>query len=174
MEKLKFRIEQIAIFLPRSSHIGIAKDLLGLAGMDDWSQDEVVAVGKVFDAKYDGDNEGLLQFNYDSKIELELLHYIGGNNWMMSEREPCISHFGMHCSEEELEEWKKLFAGRSISIVQEVFTESHTNPVIKGKRKYHYTIFGTRQWIGVDLKFIVRIDLPQAEEGVNPAPPQGV
>jgi hypothetical protein len=30
--------------------------------------------------------------------------------------------------------------------------------VIAGKRNYHYTIFATRHILGVDLKFIVRMD----------------
>ena len=43
-------------------------------------------------------------------------------------------------------------------MAQEVFTESHTNPVIAGKRSYNYVIFDTREILGVDLKFIVRIN----------------
>jgi hypothetical protein len=33
---------------------------------------------------------------------------------------------------------------------------SHTNPVISGKRWYNYVIFDTKEILGVDLKFIVR------------------
>ena len=47
---------------------------------------------------------------------------------------------------------------RGIKVAQEVFTKSHTNPVIAGKRKYNYVIFDTKEILGVDLKFIVRIN----------------
>jgi hypothetical protein len=41
-------------------------------------------------------------------------------------------------------------------VAQEVLTQSHTNPVISGKRWYNYVIFDTKDILGVDLKFIVR------------------
>ena len=50
------------------------------------------------------------------------------------------------------------FANRDIEVAQEVFTDSHTNPVIAGKRSYNYVIFDTKNILGVDLKFIVRIN----------------
>ena len=43
-------------------------------------------------------------------------------------------------------------------MAQEVMTESHTNPVIAGKRTYNYVIFDTKEILGVDVKFIVRIN----------------
>ena len=69
-----------------------------------------------------------------------------------------ISHLGMHCTADELLNWRDFFDERGIKVAQEVFTKSHTNPVIAGKRKYNYVIFDTKEILGVDLKFIVRIN----------------
>jgi hypothetical protein len=155
--KLIFKIEQIAISPPSSQQ---AIDFLSEIGADTWSNDTVVAEGSVF-----GDysqNKADLNFNYDicDGKEFEVLKYISGSNWISVSvgNYPCVSHLGMHCDAEELKLWKEHFAKRKIRIAQEVHTISHTNPVIAGKRNYHYTIFATRHILGVDLKFIVRMD----------------
>ena len=70
----------------------------------------------------------------------------------------CSQPSWYHSFSKELEKWKEFFHQRAIKISQEVFTDSHTNPVIAGKRSYNYVIFNTRPILGVDLKFIVRIN----------------
>lgn len=152
----KFLIEQIAL-CPADPVRAI--EFLSKIGMADWARDHVVANGNVFGSA--GRNEADLAFNYESlgaAKELEVLHYTTGPNWM-AERGGAVSHLGMHCSEKELEEWRAFFAAEGIPVAQEVFTESHTNPVIAGKRRYNYVIFDTRALIGVDLKFIVRLEV---------------
>lgn len=153
---MQFRIEQIAI-CPRNPAAALA--LLTAMGAAEWAKDHVVANGAVFGQ--DGQNEADLAFNYNlfGGKEFEVLNYTSGNNWMLhGERPNSVSHLGMHCSSEELTQWRAFFADRDIYVAQEVFTESHTNPVIAGKRKYNYCIFDTKAILGVDLKFIVRID----------------
>lgn len=154
---MKFKIEQIAI-CPKNPVA--AKELLTAIGAADWSDDHVVATGKVFGEN--GTNEADLSFNYDifAGNEFEVLDYTEGHNWMDDPRRgrDSVSHLGMHCSAGELDNWREFFAGRGIAVAQEVFTDSHTNPVIAGKRKYNYVIFDTKDILGVDLKFIVRID----------------
>lgn len=154
----QFKIEQIAI-CPRDPDAAI--ELLSAMGAAEWARDHVVANGVVFGEE--GRNEADLAFNYDlfGGKEFEVLNYTHGDNWMIFEgRENSVSHLGMHCTADELVEWRAFFAGRDISVVQEVFTESHTNPCIAGKRSYNYVIFGAKHILGVDLKFIVRIDVP--------------
>lgn len=157
---MRFKIEQIAITPPNPE---AAIELLTKIGAYDWAHDVVVAKGSVHD------NENLtnvadLAFNYSLRegekkpLEFEVLHYRAGANWMDG-LEHSVSHLGMHCSEAELDEWKIFFRREGIKIAQEVKTESHTNPVIAGKRLYHYCIFDTRPILGVDLKFIVRRDV---------------
>ncbi len=115
-----------------------------------------------------------LAFDYEllkGAKEFEVLHYAAGPNWMNkqinkparggdAEAHHSVSHFGMHCDEEELSRWKNFFADRGIGIAQEVHTTSHTNPHIVGKRWYHYCIFNTRPILGVDIKFIIRQEAP--------------
>lgn len=155
---LQFKIEQIAI-APRNTQA--AELLLRDMGWNDWTYDTVIAEGKVFD-RDNVTNTAKLHFNYESQgsndIEFEILDYIQGDNWIRDQI-PCVSHVGMHCTPEELDEWKKFFAERGILIVQEVHTKSHTNEyLIEDDRTYHYTIFGTRQILGFDIKLIVRYE----------------
>ena len=160
---MKFKIEQIAI-CPKSPED--AKKLLDEMGAGDWAEDHVVAEGEVFGSP--GRNEADLSFNYDlvDGKEFEVLHYTTGMNWMVDReaRSPwprevnCVSHLGMHCTADELVEWREFFNERGIGVAQDVMTESHTNPVIAGKRTYNYVIFDTREILGVDVKFIVRIN----------------
>ncbi len=154
---MKFFIEQIALCPPNPV---AAINLLKRLGLDEWVEDHVVAGGRVFDQP--GKNEADLAFNYqntrpDGKpLELEVLHYTSGPNWMAG-RQPMVSHLGMHCTSEELDEFRRKFQALGIGVSQEVFTESHTNPyLLEVKRKYQYVIFDTRRILGVDLKFIVR------------------
>lgn len=158
---MKFKIEQIA-FAPSDPEA--ARELLVEMGLTDWVVDNVTASGYV-----DGEpmvNSAILQFNYDAspeKLELELLNYQTGPNWL---NQPCnskASHIGMHCTVDELLHWRRFFAVRNIPIVQEVFTTNHTNEyLVNNGRKYHYVIFKTSHLIGVDTKFIVRINRDEA------------
>ena len=155
---MKFFIEQIALCPPNPE---LAIKMLKELGLDDWVYDHVIAGGKVFDEP--GKNEADLAFNYQNArpenkpLELELLHYTAGPNWMQG-RPPMVSHLGMHCAAEELAVFRRKFADLGIRVAQEVFTESHTNPyLLEVHRKYQYVIFDTREVLGVDLKFIVRI-----------------
>lgn len=153
---MKFKIEQIAICPPTAKK---AIDFLRDIGLEQWVTDRVAAVGTV-----DGDpaeNVANLAFNYDAaspdgRLEFEVLEYTEGANWM--DRRPfSVSHLGMHCTAEELVQWKQKMAEHGVAIAQEVKTQSHTNPAIADSRRYHYTIFSTRYILGVDLKFIVRL-----------------
>jgi len=164
MNKLKFKIEQIAI-APHNSEKAIG--LLKAIGAEDWTKDIVVAEGDVFGQKaYKKINVAELNFNYQigkidadkDGIEFEVLDYQAGDNWLdYGNRLNSVSHLGMHCTDEELVEWKELFNRLDIKIAQEVDTVSHSNEyLIDKKRKYHYCIFDTKEILGADLKFIVR------------------
>ena len=160
---MKFKIEQIAI-CPKDPIR--AMELLHAIGADEWHEDMVIADGKVFGKECT--NEADLAFNYElfGGKEFEVLHYHRGENWMQKkDRINSVSHLGMHCSAEELVEWRAFFSDRGIPVAQEVMTKSHTNPVIAGKRNYNYVIFDTKEILGVDLKFIVRYS---KEEIVTP------
>lgn len=158
---MKFQIEQIAL-CPHD--IQGARELLTMLGLKDWTEDVAVAAGHVHnDAVV---NTAELSFNYEAApdaVELEVLHYTDGGNWMTG-RTPCVSHLGMHVTEEELVHWRAVMADMEIPVAQEVITKSHTNPHIANSRRYHYVIFATHKLIGVDLKFIVRMPLEVGED----------
>jgi len=152
---MQFKIQQIAL-APKDPRRAAA--LLARIGIAKWVEDRVVATGTVHGEP--GQNVAALAFNYEAieGKELELLKYLEGPSWLEG-RGPIVSHLGMHCTEEELAQWKALFAEEGIVIAQEVFTDSHTNDfLVKCGRKYHYCIFDTLEILGVDLKFIVRIE----------------
>jgi hypothetical protein len=174
---LKFRIEQLAI-CPPDPIAAIA--LLTAMGAGEFARDHVVANGRVFGVP--SRNEADLAFDYelmDGAREFEVLNYTVGDDWM-SRRQSLIgptrfraSHLGMHCTAEELDEWRGFFADRGIAVVQEVDTESHTNPVIAGKRSYTYAIFDTFPILGIDVKFIVRHDVGEDGQSATAAEPVG-
>lgn len=160
---MQFKIEQVAL-APFSSKLAI--ELLRDMGLVGWTHDIVEARGQVFGQPEDR-SIGMLSFNYEAlkeAKELEVLQYTSGKNWMQRYN-PSASHIGMHCSEEELAEWREFFRRRRINVAQEVFTLRHTNEVIAGKRWYHYVIFDTRPILGLDVKFIVRLEKPGRLEG---------
>lgn len=156
----KFKIEQIALCPTNPTR---ARKLLEDLGLTEWFVDNVHATGVVRGAI--GENHALLQFNYQAgngsdaaagkPLELEVLHYTNGNNWM-TKNPNTVSHLGVHCSAEELEQFRAYFYHNGIGIAQEVKTLAHTNAAIKDTRRYQYAIFDTRDILGVDLKFIVR------------------
>lgn len=165
---MKFTIEQVALAPAQED---LARELLSDMGLTDWIHDEVVAEGEV--RGQSARNEASLAFNYQAfthervpntgATELELLKYRRGENWLRggarTSSASTASHIGMHVTAAELLEWKAFFAERKIPVVQEVRTQSHSNEfLVERGRKYHYCIFGTRLILGVDVKFIVRIE----------------
>lgn len=171
MEKFQFKLEQVAIAVNprlRDSAFKLLADL----GMDQWSHDMVVARGSV-DRDEGLTNVGELAFNYQAgdigkPTEFEVLHYASGENFVDRAKSHCgapaiATHFGMHVTELQLSQVRRIMQRYSIHTSQEVETLSHTNPVIRDSRRYKYVIFATRAMLGIDLKFIVRKEVPTAE-----------
>jgi len=170
----RFQIQQIAMVVCNTQ---AAFTLLSDLGLTDWIHDTVVAEGKVFGLE--GANTANLHFNYqagtgieyidgdgtqryDTKpLELEILDYTDGPNWMAENGSSLdsVSHLGMHVTAEQLAQYRAYFEAEGIPVAQEVVTQSHTNDHIKDSRRYNYVIFDTRELIGVDLKFIVRLNV---------------
>ena len=160
-----FIIEQVALCPPDPA---AAIELLEALGAAFDARDHVVAEGEVFGQR--GTNEADLAFDYEmaleprethKRLELEVLTYTSGPNWMdlRPDADPHrVSHLGMHCSADELVAYREFFADRGIGVAQEVVTQSHTNSHIADSRRYNYVIFDTHAILGVDLKFIVRLN----------------
>lgn len=169
MEKFQFKLEQVAVSVDHKRREEAFR-LLADLGMNEWSHDLVVATGSVGDDP-DRTNVGQLAFNYQAgeiaakATELEVLHYQAGDNFVdrakdESNSDAIVTHFGMHVTSVQLGQVRQIMQRHSIRTSQEVDTVSHTNPVIRDSRRYKYVIFATRSLLGVDLKFIVRKELP--------------
>jgi len=152
------KIEQIA-FGAKDPHSVIEQ--YKLLGIDEWVGDVVIAKGTV--NKTVGENCAELYFNYQLGFELEILRYQYGPNWHQDRNPNNLdvfpSHQGLHVDETEMWMWREKMNRLGIDIIQEVYTQSHTNPVIAGKRRYQYVIFNSLDKLGFDLKLIRRINL---------------
>jgi hypothetical protein len=161
---LSIKVEQLAIATSNPSRaISLLQGILGVS--DKWVYDTVTTKGKVgILATDEEETVAKLAFNYDLGFELEVLSYQSGPNWLalkgkgMSE-EPSISHVGMHVTLEEMGQWRAKMKSLGIPVIQEVFTQDHTNPyLVDNGRKYEYVIFDTEKLLGFDFKIIRRIE----------------
>lgn len=163
------KCDQIAFYAHNEQQADAIKMMFGLLSAE-WKQDEVA--GQVTVARsaggelINGLSRGLLQFNYDLGIELEILTYTSGPNWHdvntpdFAGGLPFLSHIGFHLPDEG-EMLNEL--GSDAPCVQEMFTLSHTNPyLIEKERRYQYRIFDTRPVNGVYTKLIRRIEPPKS------------
>lgn len=153
---MNFKIEQIALHFGEEGF-----KFLNEFGLTEWSEDNVTARGLVNGNA--AENVANLKYNYQvqdkgSKVlEFEKIEYTKGENFLPNHN--CVSHIGMHVTETELVEVKRIMEKWGIKCVQEVETTKHTNPAIAGIRRYKYCIYDTTELIGVRMKFIVRINL---------------
>lgn len=160
------KLDQIAFIARSDEDEALIKKQLRLEKAN-WVKDEVTARGYVRGAPRGSLNVAKLQFNYDYGIEIEILRYIAGPNYAdansgtMSEREgikscnPC--HLGFHLEKgEELPDVLQNWAF-ACGIIQQVDTIEHTNQfLIDTGRRYRYTIYDTKNLLGIYLKVIER------------------
>lgn len=159
------KIEQIAIATYSEEQAKQIIENLKTLGYDEWVEDTVTAEGTVFDKQTV--NVAKLNFNYQMGFELEIITYLVGYSWHEKRNVedniqfPFQSHMGKHATAGEIDLMKKKMEKLGCGIAQEVYTLSHTNPAIAGKRKYHYVVFDSREKLGFDLKLIERIMLDE-------------
>lgn len=148
---LNMKIDQIAFAAYNDEDERLIKSLLGLSDAK-WVEDVVVATGLV--AGEEGTNTAKLLFNYDYGVEIEILRYTEGPNYLHEQSIPAghICHVGMHYTGEgEVPTFGH-------DIIQQVETVSHTNPfLLEQGRKYRYTIYNTMQQFGRNFKVIERL-----------------
>jgi hypothetical protein len=99
-------------------------------------------------------------FNYTiMPMEFEVLHYSAGDHRYTQPGfggDPFLSHFSVYT--ENLEREAGELAGvLGFGPYYKFTTEGHTNPRVKGKKRFTETIFDTRSLIGADLKFIQKV-----------------
>lgn len=168
MKTLPIKFEQLAFCTSNpQTLIDNLNVQLGLDGSG-WTHDEVITRG-VVNGRDQSYTKANLFFHYGAGIELEVLEYVSGHNWLKDKNKldipnnfafsPKPSHIGMHVDEKQMEEWKDRMAFYGIEIAQEVFTINHTNNfLVETGRKYHYVIFNTEASLGFDFKLIRRIE----------------
>lgn len=160
------KIDQIAFYCTDDAAVAAVKEHFGLEKAK-WHFDTVTAISAVRGHDAAKKNVALLQFNYDLGIELEILRYIDGPNWHITNRarnpeKPYISHVGIHLEDNEPfpDEAGRLDTS-FFELVQETRTQSHTAPYLtdpesKGfGRLYHYKIYEMAP--GHYVKYIRRI-----------------
>lgn len=154
------KLDQIAFVARTDTEELLIKRMLRLDRAD-WVEDEVVANGYVKGKGSDLTNTAKLLFNYDLGIEIEILRYLEGENYVETGGVPScnVAHLGFH-----LEKGKSLTDfGRMVfpaAMMQEVKTHAHTNEfLLKTGRRYRYTIYDTKPLFGVYLKVIERIEV---------------
>lgn len=150
-------LDQIAFAAHSDEDVENIKRLLRLEKAN-WIVDEATAKGQVPGTFYGvpafGENVARLEFNYDFGIELEILRYLKGHNYLDAFGVTGLCHLGCH-----------LRTGcqppinlTGIQIVQQVQTTAHTSAYLQQTgRKYRYTIYDTRKVLGVFFKVIERI-----------------
>lgn len=150
---MNFDIEQVAI---RVDNVDRAVRRYMDLGYTEWSLDTVEAEGFVNGQGF-GRNVARLAFNYDMVPgkELELIQYLEGPNFHRHYNVPVngMSHMGLHVP--SIAEWTD-DNNPPWSVVQEVQTLSHTNPAIRGLRRYTYRIYESQADLGFMLKLIER------------------
>lgn len=153
------KLDQLCVYCGTEDDADDAKVTLGLQDAV-WVRDEVEGLVWVKDRHgiiTTGVSKGILQFNYDTGMEYELLTYVGGPNWHdlhnLNQERARIGHVGYHL--EDGEEFPERWHG---DMVQEMFTQVHSNPkVLEAKRKYHYRIYDTVGTLGYYSKVIRRL-----------------
>lgn len=155
------KIDQIAFYCNSERCVAEVKKWFNLQEAK-WIQDTVTGQSIIADGchTYVSQNVAELQFNYDLGIELEILHYVKGDNWHMFNpafsNKPFISHVGIHLGDDE-----DFPVMEGAKLVQETKTLSHTGEYLTSPdspgygRKYHYRIFQTAP--GHYVKYIKRI-----------------
>lgn len=160
----KLKIDQIAFACHSDEQEAEIKEQLGLSDAE-WIEDEVVAFGRVgTEPEFHSTasrNRAKLLFNYDLGIEVEILRYLGGVNYLdyLGLRKG-VCHIGMHVEKgTPLQDSDVLDSLFPAPIVQQVRTESHTNEfLLTSGRRYRYTIYDTMSVLGTCLKVIERIE----------------
>lgn len=163
------KIDQVAFYSKDEEQTEKIKEALGLKDKQ-WVIDQVTAKSLFPDGQW-CINKGLLRFNYDLGIELEILTYTEGRHWAIDCKSDFatgfkqngnplwslntfISHVGIHL--EDGEEFPPMVGW---PLVQETFTMSHTSEYLTtgggAGRLYHYRIHEMAP--GTYIKYIRRI-----------------
>lgn len=161
------KIDQLAFLARNDQDEAAIKKQLRLTDAN-WVEDHVTAEGYVRGARSPGTprdvksrNIAKLLFNYDLGLEVEILRYTNGANYADAGRLPSCHLCHVGCHVEKGKELTGLLADWTFAspIIQQVETISHTNEfLVSTGRRYRYTIYDTREMLGVYFKVIERLE----------------
>jgi hypothetical protein len=175
-----YQFHQVAIYVPDGIDEAVAawKNL----GYNDWIEDHADLVGTLSDSFVStGDpfitttrrpprdvvTHAHMAFNYDiMPMELEFLHYKGESRWQGTEgrgMSPFISHMSTYVDDVVMES-RVLAAFLKRQPFHRFITKNHSNPGVKGKKRFIESIFDTRSLLGYDLKMIQKVDWDYPDE----------
>jgi hypothetical protein len=152
-----YKFHQVAFMCPSLDALDLACAHYKIMGYDNWSFDTAVLVGTLRGEPIE--TVATMAFNYEAlPMELEFLHYEGPSRHQDRARRarfPFISHMSVHVESIE-EEVAKL--SPKLGDPYHLFeTRDHTNPAVRGIKRFREAIFDTQQFMGYDLKLIERI-----------------
>lgn len=162
------KLDQIAFYCDTERAEQSCKAALGLLDAE-WVEDTVTGKSRVLggDGKWtDGENVGILKFNYSLGIEVEILRYRAGAHWHKQNQiwintpsdQWIQSHIGFHIQDGA----DFPVVGPHFKLVQETETIKHTNAFLTDPnsrgfgRKYRYQIYETGP--GLYFKYIMRVN----------------
>lgn len=164
--KLEYQFHQVAMYYPTFEQAREAMAMWNGMGHE-FAEDAATLRGVTQTGEKDGWAEWTksvtqahMFFNYTvMPMEFEVLHYSAGDHRYSQPGfggDPFLSHFSVYTENLERE------AGELADVLgfgpyYRFTTEGHTNPRVKGKKRFTETIFNTRSLIGADLKFIQKV-----------------
>jgi hypothetical protein len=150
-------LDQVAYYAHNDEQAAAIAAELGLPSLADWVEDTAIGHAVVRGIEVPR-LVGKLRFSYARGMEIEILTYLEeGHHWHVGKEafengKPFLSHIGYHLNTDLGEQMPDEFAGQ---LVQELWTDEHSNKAIPRDRRYHYRIF--ESMTGVDQKIIARL-----------------
>jgi hypothetical protein len=170
--KLEYQFHQVAMYYPTFDQAHEAMAMWNGMGHE-FAEDSATLRGstRVRSEWKRSVTQARMFFNYTiMPMEFEVLHYSSGDHRYTQNKfdddgrythtstgeAPFLSHFSVYTENLERE------AGELADVLgfgpyYKFTTEGHTNPRVKGKKRFTETIFDTRALIGADLKFIQKV-----------------
>ncbi len=153
---------QVAMYAPEGVHDAVRT--YRSMGFDEWHRDNALLEGvqRAGDGSWHAvEVSAEMAFNYQAlPMELEFLNY-SGHGHRHEERSklsriPFISHMSVHVDSvrAQMELMKSVYGMEPYWLF---VTSHHSNPAVKGKKRFVECIFDTRRMLGYDVKCIERI-----------------
>lgn len=150
-----YQFHQVAIFCPNG--VNAAVDHWRDLGYIGWIEDNAELKGIL--GKVEVLTTARMLFNYDiMPMELEFLEYHGPSRWQTIPRwqQPFISHMSVYV-DDVMEDTKRLTALLGQPPFHRFITQNHSNPGVRGKKRFIESIFDTRGILGYDTKLIQKV-----------------